>query len=260
MNRKQIFFVALLLVCCVIILNDSQAAATKRNDIAKNKSQKNEQTIQSQIGLNIPEWGIAIDAVYNPELSSIIPGYHILNIVLTNSRAETIYFSTKRDKWVVVDNTGKRHTAFNHVKQFNEGLWPKLPEKLQDLLAYPAAVSSGRASNIDVFLPRSVDLFNFREIVWKSDYFKKEFNIMTNYERSLQVPDNIKEFDIPKQTKSAEESMTLEGETPALEQTVTYPSKYLPPQIGDVKDTHKPDDDKYPPFDPSFDDTIIIRE
>lgn len=164
----------------------------------KNKTKK-ENIIRSEIGLNIPQWGIAIDAVFDPRLDDIIPDYHIVNLVLTNRRGEAIVFDVMRDKWVITDNAGKKHIAHNHVRHFNKKLWSELPEKLKNMIDYPNKVNPGKSITIDVFLPKSVDLFNFREVLWKSAFLNKEFNIFTSYENSLSIQEKGgKEFDLPK--------------------------------------------------------------
>jgi len=197
-------------ICLVILLSlpsIAETAVSKRNNKSfKNKKDKNSRVIRSEAGLKIPDWGIAIDATFNPQLDSIIPDYHILNIVLTNQRGQPISLKAKDDKWIIVDSMGKRHTAYNHITQFDKELWNKLPRKLQLLLDYPHAVSSGKSTKIDVFLPKSVDLFNFREIIWKSSHFNKEFNVFTTYEKDLSIP-NLKEFDTPKTNTVSEQEI-----------------------------------------------------
>ncbi|HLD43882.1 MAG TPA: hypothetical protein VJC18_00485 [bacterium] len=205
---------ALVLVCaCLLVTWDVGAAVSKRpekasqNGISQPKT-KAEAVIRSEAGLNIQEWGIAIDAIFDPRLDDLIPGYHVVNLVLTNRRGEPIELNTKQDKWYIVDSLGKKHTAYNHVKQFKDALWPKLPQKMRDMLEYPHIVNAGKSTNIDVFLPKSVDLFHFREVIWKSAHFNKEFNILTNYEKELSI-DQKKEFDLPKKI-TAEEELLME--------------------------------------------------
>jgi len=206
----------------------------------KNKDKK-ERVIKSEVGLNIPEWGLAIDAIFDPRLSELIPGYHIVNLVITNKRGEPIMFDTRNDRWTIVDHVGKRHTAHNHVKQFNRKLWPNLPKKLQAMLEYPHKVSPGRSITIDVFIPKSVDLINFKEVVWKSAHFGKEFNLFTNYEDNLKLPAS-KEFDTPKVNKANQEDFLndqLAPETviaPKLETVEDSVTNEPPAKIGEIID------------------------
>lgn len=183
--------------------------------------------VKSEIGLNIPEWGVSIDAAFNPELDDIIPGYHILNIVLTNRRGEAIDLSPGSDKWVVVDKSGRKHTAFNHVNQFDKKLWEKLPPKMQKLLDYPTKVNPGKSVKIDVFLNKTIPLFNFKEIAWRSDHFDKTFNVYTTYEDKLNVP-NSKEFDVQTEPALQNPEADIDGlpEDLGEDETIQPPSKF----------------------------------
>jgi len=201
-------YITIFITVIMLLSSLSHAAVRNRNKKSfKNKKDKKTNVIRSEAGLNIPEWGVAIDATFNPELDKIIPGYHIVNIVLTNRRGKAIMLSTAEDKWIFVDSMGKKHTAYNHIKQFNKALWPKLPLRLQKLLDYPHLVNPGKSTTIDVFLPDNVDLFNFREIIWKSAHFRKEFSIFTNYEKNLSINSNEKEFTTPKTNHITEEEI-----------------------------------------------------
>lgn len=202
-----------------------------------NSKVKKEDIIRSEIGLNIPQWGLAIDAIFDPRLDDIVPGYHIVNLVLTNRRGEAILFDVTRDRWIVTDNTGKKHTAQNHVKYFDKKMWDEFPEKLKGMLDYPSKVNPGKSITIDVFLPKSVDLFNFKEVVWKSASLGKEFNIFTSYEDSLSINDKGgNEFELPKVGTKYEDTDATTIQTP--------------------DETELPETLPQPEFDPTLDDTV----
>lgn len=148
---------------------------------------KKEKLIRSEAGLNIPAWGVAIDAVYDNRLDNLIPGYKILHLILTNRSTGMIFLDPRKDRWSLRDNVGERHTATNHVRFISENLWAKLPKGLQDELDYPQVVRVGNSAKIDVFFPKNVELKNFREVFWESMHFKKEFNIFTTFEKNLDV-------------------------------------------------------------------------
>lgn len=172
----------------------------KEFSATKGKKTKKEGVVTSEAGLNIPEWGIAIDAIYDSRLTNLVPGYQILNIVLTNRGAGTINLDVRGDKWMITDRSGRKYSAQNHVKNFDEKLWSDLPSELQQKLDYPNAVRGNKSITIDVFFPKTVDLNNFHEITWKSSHFNREFNVFTNYENDLNIGES-KEFDIPKATR-----------------------------------------------------------
>ncbi|MBU0506588.1 MAG: hypothetical protein ABII18_14045 [bacterium] len=195
--KNFIYTLVVIIVVSLLPLNAEAAVSKRYTKDKKSTNVKTEKVIRSEVGLNIQEWGIAIDAVYDPRLDNLVPGYHIVNLVVTNRSGDAIQLNTRHDRWYIIDSMGKKHTAYNHVKQFNEKLWPQLPKKMQDMLEYPHVVNPGKATNIDVFLPKSVDLHHFREVVWKSEHFNREFNVFTNYEKNLSLP-NSKEFDANK--------------------------------------------------------------
>jgi len=242
------FFIALCILC-------ESYAAVPQNRSFKSKFDKSQTSTQQSIGLIIKDWAIAIDAIYNPNISKIIPGYHIVNIVLTNQRPNPIQLYSDKDKWIIVDNLGKKHTAYNHVTQFNKELWAKLPKKLQELINYPQVVNPGRSTTIDVFIPDSVDLFNFREVIWKSAHFKKEFNLFTDYESNLSIEQNPNEFKTPRSSSDIEKVLQT------TEKINEDQIKYIKSKLGEKSDIENiNEDDKannQPPFDPSLDDILV---
>lgn len=179
-------------------------AAEARVERVKKKSAK----ITSETGLNIPAWGVAVDAVYDSRLDSLIPGYKILNVVLSNRGTGVIYLDPTKDKWVIVDNMGRRETAINHLRQDNEKLWNSLPEGLRQKLEYPQAVRVGNSTKIDLFFPAKNVLSGFREIKWESAHFNREFNIFTAGE-NLELESN--EEPLPKRKSEAQALEKYEG-------------------------------------------------
>jgi hypothetical protein len=155
------------------------------------KKKKKSDKIKSEIGLNIPEWGIAIDAAYDPRLTDLVTDHHIVNIVITNRRDQDLVLDPKRDKWVFVDEKGRQHLASNQVEAFDRKLWAEFPVKLKNLLAYPAVVPSRKSTNIDVFVDKTVNLKNFKQVIWKSASLGQEFNIYTSYQPDLNLPPSL---------------------------------------------------------------------
>lgn len=233
---------------------DSYSAVSNRH--FKGKKKKDQKEIRSEAGLKIPEWGISVDATFNPELTDIIPGYHIVNLVLSNHRGTPIKLDASKDKWTIVDNMNKRHRLYNHVKQFDKDMWSKVPKNLKQLLEYPRILHPGKSTTIDVFIKKDTDLFNFKEISWKSSHFNKEFNVMTSYEEQLNIAENPKEFKTPVNSVNADQ-LTKENILQKDAQSDFIRSKYRnDPNIKSVSESHK---NPQPLFDPSLDDMIIIK-
>lgn len=222
---------------------------------------KDNRVVSSTLGLNIPDWGIAIDAAFDPSLTDIIPGYHIVNVVLTNRRGEPIVLDAAADKWTVVDSLGKRHVAYNHILQFDKKIWTQLPDRLKEILDYPHALNPGKSVNIDVFLPKGTNLLNFKEVTWRSQHFGKEFNMLTNYENSLSLSGD-RQFDTPSNAahviidENGNDNLNLPDSVnaPITVQERNIAPEDNTPQIGEVID---PSSSK-PTFDPSLDDEVIV--
>jgi hypothetical protein len=191
-SRHTFFRLSPLLFCIFLLLTFllspvSSEARWNKSGRKSSRSRPSGKEVRSEAGLKIPEWGIAIDAIYNPALDNLIPGYKIVHIALTNSRAQEVQLNPASDRWYITDFHDKKHTAINHVKAVSDELWESLPPKLQAKLDYPKVVLSGKLTTIDVLIPSEVDLFNFKEVSWKSAFFKRSFDMYTNYESKIEA-------------------------------------------------------------------------
>jgi hypothetical protein len=236
-----------------MVVPTSQRDALRPTKVSQKNARKTE-SITSEAGLNIPQWGIAIDAFFDPRLTDLVPGYHVVNIVLTNRRGGPLLLDPVQDRWVIVDNAGKKHVARNHGRQLKNGAWESLPDVLKKKLDYPTSVKPGNFVTIDVFVPNRVDLTNFREVTWKSYALSKEFNIFTNYEDTLNVGDanDDKQQEIPRAAsiQTYSDSDYLKTRDEILNPTTT--------QKWDDQEKQAEQRESRT-FDPSFDDAIIIR-
>ncbi len=227
--------------------------------------------IKSEAGLNIPEYGIAVDALYDPRLDDLVEGYKIISILLTNRGTSNISLNVRQDKWVIIDSAGHKHVAENHVSYFDKRTWEEMEAALKQKLDYPQYVKAAHSTTIDVFFPKSVELLNFKEIIWKSASIGKEFNIFTNMENVVtgETLDD-KNFQLPSATpvtthwdreddeKTREEILNPKSD-PTLTDTVPEAGAIDPAAL-----TGKPlpGTDPRDTFDPALDDLddlIIIR-
>lgn len=224
-----------------------------RSKSASKKYARKSAAVTSEAGLNIPQWGLAIDAFFDPRLTDLIPGYHVVNIVLTNRRDGPILLNPVLDKWTIVDNAGKNHTARNHGKQLKGGAWDDLPAALRKKLGYPTSVKPGHFVTIDVFVPAHVDLVNFREVSWKSHSLGKEFSIFTDYEDSLSIGDLNEQHELPRPSTIQTYS---EGDYLKTREEILNPTR---PGKWDEQEKAAEERSSNTTFDPSFDDAIIIR-
>jgi len=228
----------IFLISFFAVLSSSLAMArapsnSRTDSSSRTPSTKKSKYIESETGLNIPSMGIAIDAIYQPELDNLIPGYKILNIVLTNKSSQNIQLNPNKDRWIVRDNVDKKHIAINHLRFLGEKVWEEISADLRNKLEYPQIVRSGNNTKIDVFFPATTNLANFRSFEWKSFFFKKEFLLTNPLEKDLKLDDL---------TRPTTQSITLSN--------VKYDGKT--PEEPKVKKESPP-----PAFDPKLDDFSI---
>lgn len=208
------------------------------------KQRTRTQKVESEAGLNIPEWGIAVDGLYDKRLDNLVAGYKILNVIVTNRSGKNISFDPRKDQWHVRDSVGKTHKAITHLKIGDRRVWEALPDALKKKLEYPQLVHNGNMAKIDLFFPFHADLDNFRSLEWRSSFFKKSFVILSTGDREteLQSPsaDSLK-------TPSVEKShQKYEGESPA---------RAIPPRFDpSLDDLSAPDDETLPDNNPPPDE------
>lgn len=202
---------------------------------ASAKRQVRKQKIESEAGLNIPDWGIAVDGLYDKRLDNLVAGYKILNVVVTNRSGKTISFDPRKDQWLVRDSIGKSHKAITHLKIGNRRVWEALPEALKKKLEYPQLVHNGNMAKIDLFFPLNADLENFRSLEWRSAFFKKEFVIVTTGDKEV-------ELQSPAVEKSREK---YEGDIPPR----SVPPRF-DPSLDDLSEPDTLPDNEIPPDEP----------
>lgn len=180
-----------------LFLSSTVDASMARSRPAPSRGQK---VIETEAGLNIPKLGIAIDAVYDSKLDNLLPGYKILNVVLTNRSMATINLDSKKDKWQVTDSLGKTHKAMTHLRVSDKKLWDVLPVGLKNELEYPHMVRVGNTTKIDLIFPSYVELGFFKQLNFASSSLKKTFVIKNSEEKNLDW--DHKEEKIPTATKA----------------------------------------------------------
>ena len=240
MKKNGILF---LLLLCVFVMGTNLVLAPSLWARQRTRTQK----IESEAGLNIPEWGIAVDGLYDKRLDNLVAGYKILNVIVTNRSGKTVSFDPKKDQWRIRDSVGKSHKAINHLKLGNRRLWESLPEALKKKLEYPQLAHNGNMAEIDLFFPLNADLENFRQLEWRSSFFKKSFVIVTTGDREMEL--QSPSADSPKTPAVEKANEKYEGDAPHR----ASPPKFDPslddlsaPDIETV-----PDDDNLPDEPPS---------
>ncbi len=163
----------------------------------------------TQARLNVPNWGIVIDANYDKKLDSVVPGYKILTVAVTNRYIEVIRLDPIHDRWMVEDAWGRKQRAVVSLRISDPAAWGRIPQRIQDLMEYPAGVQMNYSQTFDLFFPDSVSLDRFRGISFYSAALKQEFNAVSSAQLERAVPANEQPTTFPdkfEQTSSPSKS------------------------------------------------------
>ncbi len=177
--KNRIFHSILPLICLLSLIACFSARQSKGPD--KNKSSAT---------VEVPNKGIIIEAKYDPRLDSLIPGYKIVTVALTNNGIDTLRLNPLKDRWEVTDAYGKNRRAINSVRIKDPSTWGKLPDRLKQLIEYPIAVSMNYSETIDLFFPQGMDLTHFRAISFYAAERNEKYDAMASLESENQIPIN----------------------------------------------------------------------
>ncbi len=144
----------------------------------------------SQARLNLPNWGIVIDASYDPKLDDIVPGYKVLTVALTNRSVDIVKLDPVRDQWGIEDARGQKQKAIASLQIYDPEVWTQLPGRVKDLVDYPAGVQMGFTQTFNLFFPERVDLERFRAINFYSATLKQNFDALSSSSMERAVPAN----------------------------------------------------------------------
>src|SRR4029434_8631946 len=142
----------------------------------------------TQQRLNLPNWGVIIDASYDRKLDGVVPGYRIMTIALTNRSVDMMKLDPLNDQWVIEDAWGRKQKAVVSLRIRDGRAWAQLPPKVQDLVEYPAGVQMSYTQTFDIFFPEHVDLERFRSISFYSAILKQNFDALSNTSLERAVP------------------------------------------------------------------------
>ena len=151
------------------------------------ESKKESKTSSTQ-RLNIPNWGINIDATYDKKLDEVVPGYKILTVAITNRSVDMIKLDPNNDQWTIEDAWGRKQRAVISLRIKDPRVWDILPPKVKDLVEYPAGVQMGYSQTFDLFFPKSVELEGFRGIAFYSATMHQNFDAVSSSSLERAVP------------------------------------------------------------------------
>lgn len=129
-------------------------------------------------GTAAPALSIGFEVNYDPQTDNIVPGYKIITVAITNTSLEYLQTDEMVDQWWVVDRGKSRHKAVLNLHDKNPDVWAKLPPRLRKYIQYPLMVRIGDTATIDLLFPDSVNLNEFREVVFKCSGRQKTIHIV----------------------------------------------------------------------------------
>lgn len=142
----------------------------------------------TQARVNNPAWGVTIDANYDKKLDGLVPGYKLITVALSNRGVDTLKLDPTRDVWMVEDAWGKKQKAIYALRIADPKTWGLLPQKVKDIIEYPAGVQVGFSQTFNLFFPEKIDLYNFRSIGYYSANLKKNFDALSSNSLERAVP------------------------------------------------------------------------
>ncbi len=132
---------------------------------------------EAQAGRFIPRYGFSIDAQYDSKLDKLLPAYKTLSVGIRNTSLQLIRMEARRDRWIVVDRSGKKIRAINSLRHKDRKSWNRLSPRRRDLIEYPEVVPIGYTVTFNLFFPKKVALEDFRQIWYKNSASGQEFRI-----------------------------------------------------------------------------------
>lgn len=123
--------------------------------------------------------GIIIDAKYNADLDNLVPGYKMITVGLTNNGVDMLQLNPLRDRWEIVDGSGRKIKAYNSLRIKDPDTYSRLPQKMKEMIEYPVAIPMGYSETLDLFFPNQYDLTGFRSISFYSAERKQDYDMLS---------------------------------------------------------------------------------
>jgi hypothetical protein len=129
-------------------------------------------------GTSSPALNMGFEVAYDPRLDNLIPGYKILTVAVTNNALEYLQTDPLVDRWWVLDRGKSKHKAILSLRDKSPDAWAGLPPKLRQMIEYPLMVRIAETATIDLLFPDSVNLAEFREVIFRSSDRQKTIHII----------------------------------------------------------------------------------
>lgn len=136
------------------------------------------QDVMMASGTAAPALSLGFEVAYDPSTDNIVPGYKIITVAITNGSLEYLQTDEMVDQWWVMDRGKSRHKAVLNLRDKNPDIWAKLPPRLRKFIQYPLMVRIAESATIDLLFPNTVNLNEFREVIFKCSGRQKIIHIV----------------------------------------------------------------------------------
>ncbi len=91
---------------------------------------------------------------------------------------DNLAMNVDKDEWYLVDSNGKKHKVINCINFYDQNFYFFLPGYIKEtFMFYPGYAMGERETTFFLFLDKSVNTRNFKEIVYKNAYINKAIHI-----------------------------------------------------------------------------------
>lgn len=139
----------------------------------KKAAAKAAQTLTVASGSRVPALGVAFVVSYDPATDTVVPGYRILQVGVSNKSINIFELNPLNDRWYVIDRGGHKRLAIVTLRDHDPNVWGGLSPKLRALIEYPLLIDVGGEVPIDLFFPASIALEEFRQVIFESAALQK---------------------------------------------------------------------------------------
>lgn len=162
----------------LLLMAATSAACGMQHSSKSSSANSGFQDVYVPSGTTTPILSMGFEAVYDPRLDNLIPGYKIVTVAITNSSLEYLQLDLLADQWWVVDRNKSKHKAILSLRDKNPDAWAKLAPRLRKIIEYPLMVRIADTATIDLLFPNNVRLNEFREVVFSIPSRQKVIHIV----------------------------------------------------------------------------------
>lgn len=162
----------IVLAVLMMVLTSSCGSGSGARPRSKN-------VIHAQGGAMIEGFGFVLDASFDPRLSDLVPGYHVINVILVNNSFNMLFLSPERDRWFIKAG-GKRWKAVNDLRKVDASAWSQVPERARSLMTYPLVIPIGGRMVVDLFVPNTAPVKDMSELLVTFDSIGTTFSVAVN--------------------------------------------------------------------------------